>query len=312
MVAATETHPPDYRQRLVARALLRQLRQVRPADDYAPHDAGQVQFHQSTHTIRGLFPGNGWGKTTAICSEIDAWCRHTNRWQRTPDWPIVAVWFCPQYSQFGMLREQIELETIGRDIPWRETRDGNFYEYPDGSRWFVASADRSWTFFQGINPDLIVFDEQPPVKLWREAMMRRRGKKKTRFVIGATATQGLTWMASEVFKPWKDHHADLGYSTETAADLQLHPDIFCWPFGGIDDNPGADQSDRDWYHTRQWSSEKEKKVRLHGGFEDWTGDSVFDEAAIDMLREELAVWQRLNPDFPLEGMIEPVFRPTAG
>lgn len=114
--------PPNCKQRLVAKAILQQLRDARPADDYRPHDRGQLQFHQSTHTIRGLFPGNGFGKTTAVAAEIDAWCRHTNRWQETPRWPIVAVWFCPQYSQFGLLREQLETDIIGRNIPWQDQR----------------------------------------------------------------------------------------------------------------------------------------------------------------------------------------------
>lgn len=307
MVAAAAAKPPDFRQRLVARAILQQLRDARPADEYRPHDRGQLQFHQSTHTIRGLFPGNGFGKTTAVAAEIDAWCRHTNRWQQTPRWPIVAVWFCPQYSQFGLLREQLETDIIGRNIAWRETRDGNFYEYPDGSRWYVASADRSWTFLQGINPDLVVFDEQPPIKLWREMKMRRRGRKKTRFIIAATATQGLTWMEGEVYTPWKEMHADLGFSVDTAVDEQLHPDIFCWPLGGIRDNPGADETDVQWYEKQEWSSEKEKKVRMHGGFEDWRGDTVFDDAAIEALRQEIEEWESLFPDFPLEGILQPVF-----
>ena len=306
-MTAIATKPHDFRQRLVARAILQKIKDQRPADDYDPHEDGQLQFHQSTKTVRGLFPGNGWGKTTAAAAEIDAWCRHTCRWQETPKWPIVAVWFCQQYSQFGLLREQLELDIIGRDVPWRETRDGCFYEYPDGSRWYVASADRKWTFMQGINPDLVIFDEQPPIKLWREMMMRRRGRKKTRFVVAATATQGLTWMEDEIYTPWKEYHTDQGYSIEGAVEVQTHPDIFCWPLGGIADNPGADEGDVAWYESRTWSSDKEKKVRMHGGFEDWTGDSVFDDAAIEYMRQELKTWQKLNPDFPLEGILEPVF-----
>lgn len=304
------TKPPEWRQRLIARSVLQQFRESRPADDYRPHDLGQVQFHAASQTIRGVFPGNGWGKTTAAAAEIDAWCRHTCRWQETPAWPIVAVWFCPQYSQFGLLREQLETDIIGRNIPWRKTQDGSYYEYPDGSRWYVASADRKWSFLQGINPDLIMFDEMPSGPLWREMMMRRRGTRKTRFIVAATATDGMNHIADAVYIPWRDHHATLGLSEDAAMDEQRHGNIWCWPSGGIRDNPGADQTDVDWYEQTVWTSEKEKKVRLHGGFEDWTGDAVFAGSAIEAMRAEIDAWQGLNPTMPIEGMIEPQFVAT--
>lgn len=297
----------DFRQRLVAKAILQQYRYSRPCDDYTPHDQGQLQFHQSTHTIRGLFPGNGFGKTTAVGAECHNWCIHSNRWQKTPPWPVQVVWFCQDFQQFGKLRDQIERDIIGSTARWRETTDGKFYQYPDGSRWFIASADRSWTFFQGTNPDLIVFDEQPPLKLWREAAMRRRGKRKTRYAVSATATQGISWMADTIWAPWKKLYEDLGLSHETALFEQPHRDIWVWDEGGIEDNPGADEEDVRWYKAQEWSSEKEKKVRLRGGFEDWTGDSVFDEFSIERMREMIDIWEKLHPDFPMEGMIEPIF-----
>ena len=37
-------------------------------------------------------------------------------------------------------------------------------------------------------------------------------------------------------------------------------------------------------------STKERKVRLYGGFEDWAGDCIFDEAGLDVLRARLAAW----------------------
>lgn len=298
----------EFRQRLMARAIIQQFRDARPADKYSPHDKGQVQFHRAAHTVRGIFPGNGWGKTTAMAAEADAWCRHTCRWQPTPAWSIIVVWFCPQYSQFGMLREQLETDIIGRNIPWRDTPDGKFYEYPDGSRWYVASADRKWKFLQGINPDLVIFDEMPPGPLWREMMVRRRGSRKTRFVVGATATEGITHIADAVYKPWKEFHADAGLDEEAAMIEQIHAYIWCWARGGIHDNPGADQSDIEWYEQTEWTSEKEKKVRLYGGFEDWTGDAVFSGSAVERMREEIEAWEAANPGWPLSGMIEPVFR----
>lgn len=300
-----------FRRALAARQLLRDLQSVNPSLSYAPHEDGQLQFHESGHTIRGLFPGNGFGKTTAAGAECQAWCTHSNRWRHTPDWPVQVVWFCQDYQQFGKIREQIEAEIIGSTARWRATDDGKFYEYPDGSRWFVASADRSWTFFQGTNPDLIVFDEQPPLPLWREAMMRRRGKRKTRFVVSATATQGMTWMADLIWRPWKDYYEAKGMSHETALIEQPHPDIWCWDTGGIANNPGADAEDLRWYQNQKFASEKEKQVRLYGGFQDWTGDPVFEDLDMDRIRAEIERWEKAGGK-PVHGILEPIFNRPEG
>lgn len=297
----------EVRKLLAVRQLIEQYRQANPSDDYAPHADGQIQFHQARHIIRALFPGNGFGKTRSIAEEAHAWCTHSNRWQETPAWPVEVVWVCPDFSQFGKLRAQIEGETIGDNAKFKTTKTGSFYAYPDGSRWWVTSADRSWRFFQGINPDLILFDEEPPPKLWREAMMRRRGKRKTRYAVAATATNGLTWMEGLIYQPWLDHHRAEGYSLETAVDVQLHPTIWCQPFGSASSNPGNSAEDWDWYQTQAWPSEAERQVRLRGGFADFTGNGVFDEAGMTRLRESMARWRNDHPEWPIEGMLQPVF-----
>ncbi len=298
---------PDFRKMLVVRDLIERYRQANPSDDYAPNDKGQVQFHRSTHVIRALFPGNGFGKTRCVAEECHAWCTHSNRWQRTPAWPVDVVWVCPDFGQFGKLQKQIEGETIGDNAKFVQTKLGSFYRYPDGSKWWVTSADRSWRFFQGINPDLIVFDEEPPVKLWREGQMRRRGRKKTRYAVAATATNGLTWMQGAIYEPWLEHHRTEGYSMETAVELQLHPRIWCQPFGSAQDNPANSEEDWEGYQSVQWSSEKEKQVRLRGGFADFSGDGIFDEAGLTRMREEIDRWRNTHPDWPIEGMLEPIF-----
>lgn len=304
----TPGHSKDFRRRLALRQMIEAFRQAHPSVNYAPHQAGQIQFHQAPHIIRALFPGNGFGKTRCIAEEAHAWCTHSCRWQETPTWPVEVVWVCPDFSQFGKLRAQIEGETIGDEARFKSTKLGSFYEYPDGGgRWWVTSADRSWRFFQGINPDLVLFDEEPPVKLWREAMMRRRGKRKTRYAVAATATHGLTWMEGQIYQPWLDHHKHEGYSLETAVEVQLHPDIWCQPFGSAADNPGNTEEDWAWYTRQSWSSEAERQVRLSGGFADFSGSGVFGEEGLTRLREEIAAWRAEHPDWPVEGMLAPVF-----
>lgn len=300
-------HPPEvsFARALVARHLIELYKAAHPSDSYAPHDAGQIQFHRSKHIIRALFPGNGFGKTRCIAEEAHAWCTHSNRWQTTPAWPVDVVWVCPDYQQFGKLQPQLEGETIGDDAKFVTTKLGSFYRYADGSRWWVTSADRSWKFFQGINPDLILFDEVPPIKLWREAMMRRRGRKLTRYGVAATATEGISWMEGQIYEPWLDHHRLAGYSMEAAVGVQRHPYIWCQPYGSAADNPANGEDVWDWYNAQTWGSEKEKQVRLFGGFADFTGDGVFDEKALTRIREGIAAWRNQYPDWPIEGMLEP-------
>lgn len=266
-------------------ALLRETKAARPSDWYQASDM-QRAFHKATHAIRFMCPGNGAGKTTAMGIEANWWVRHKHPWQVIPDWPIVAIWVAPQFRQFDILRPQIESECL--DAGWHYNGSDNFYEWGDGAKLYVVPSDRDWTYLQGINPDIVLFDEEPPLKLWREMLQRRRGKRKTRFVIGATATAGVSWMEPELYQPWKDHHRALGLDADRALIAQQHPHIWCWDRGGIRDNPGASVEDVAWYESRTWSNEKERKVRLRGGFENWTGDAVFDQSGVDWLRTRVA------------------------
>lgn len=287
-------------QRLLAVDRLMQARRaLRPSEWYTPSSPGnpgpfsnQIGFHTASHPIRCLFPGNGWGKTTAMGAEINAWGHHTNLWQKTPAWPVLMLWFTKLEDQFELIREQLQADIFGTEVAWKPSA-GEF-TWPDGSRLVLGLADRTsdWKKWQGVPVDLVAFDEQPPIQLWREMLMRRRGKRKTRFILGATATEGDSWMAKEIYQPWVDHHAGRGLDPTHALWEQSHPEIWLWWRGGVGDNPGADAGDVEWYAGRTWSSPKERQVRLHGGFESWTGDPVFDPLAIDRLLSLADEWDR--------------------
>lgn len=207
--------------------------------------------------------------------EINAWMMHTNRWQATPEGPIVGVWFCPQYKQFDILRPTLVEKCFGSIPRWKVAE--HKFVWPDGSELYVASHDRDWSYLQGIALDLCVFDEHFKESLWLEMMLRRRGTKRTKFVIAATMTKGLTWEHKTIYTPWLKHHQAQGLSEFEAMRAQSHRDIFCWPYGGIADNPSMTAEDVRWYTDAvPYSCEKEKMVRLGGGFQDWSGDAVFD------------------------------------
>lgn len=265
-------------------------RRLRPLDFYRPHQRGQEQFHRSGAIIRCLFPGNGFGKTTAAGAEVQWWVTHSHPWQKIPNRPLIVIWCCETYKQFKILRGQLEGECLGpvakRPYPHFPHFNGteNCYHWPDGSVMYLVSGDSSWTHIQGINPDLVVFDEEPPEALWNEMKMRRRGVRKTRYVFAATATQGMTWMHRDLYVPWLEHHTRQNLTEDQAHAVQNHPRLWVWARGGIDDNPGADAGDRDWYHAQRFNSEAERRVRLAGGFADFSGTPVFDLAALERLQ----------------------------
>lgn len=269
----------------------------------------QRRFHESTHTIRALFPGNGAGKTTTMGVEFDWWAQHNHPYQLTPAHPIVGVWFTLKFQQFEIIREQLERRAFTRGWVWHEQK--HMYRWPNGAKLYLFSADSDWTTAQGINPDLVIFDENPPHKIWREMQMRRRGDKKTRYMIGATATQGLTWMFTDVYQRWLRFHEEKGLDEDQAMVQQLHNFIFCWPKGGIEDNPGSDQVDRQWYNEQvSYASPAEKEVRTRGGFRDFNATPVFDQPQLDRIYRG---WE--DPSEPLgtrrhKGVIEPA--PMAG
>lgn len=290
-------------------------RRARPSDWYVPHayaqerqhtsrqsvrlgrTSGQLQGHQATHIIRVAAPGNGWGGTTWMGCELDAWVTHSNRWQETPAWPIRAVWFCPQFRQFDIVRKNLEEYCLSRPYQFRTSGFGGpRYEFPDESTVYLCSYDTSWSHIQGIELDLCCFDEQPPADLWREMLMRRRAKRKTRYICKATQTGGLSWMAKELYQPWLEWHRARGYAEHEALDLQLHPEIWCWSMGGIHDNPAASDEDCRFYENRRWTSEKEARVRLFGGFESWVGDPVFNAEALERMRQRAEERRQTTPD----------------
>lgn len=266
------------------------MRELRPWLFYKSGDTGQLQFHQAPHVYRCLWPGNGFGKTTAIGTEIAWWVHHCHPYQTTPRWPVNMVWCAETFKQFGMLRPQIEKDCFGPERSWRNPTGWKYnksehrYSWADGSVLWLISGDSEWTHVQGINPDAIWFDEEPPHALWNELKIRRRGAKKTRYHFAATATRGLTWMYRELYLPWLNLHQAMGLTEDQAMDTQQHPTTWAWTKGGIADNPGADRTDVAYYLNLEFASDAEKSVRMRGGFADFSGLPVFNAAAVERMK----------------------------
>lgn len=299
--AGTDAGLEAARGRVREQMLLEDLQAAQPWLFWRPHQfrddgvtpSGQLQFHQSTHVNRFLWPGNGWGKTSCASVEVAWWIYHCHPYQRTPAWPVTVIWCCETYKQFDLLRQQLETEALGPERSlrhpggWKFNQSKQCYVWPDGSRLYLVSGDGSWTHVQGVPCDLVVFDEEPPWGLFNELTQRRRAKRKTRYIIAATATQGMTWMYHKLFAPWLKWYAERGMTLDQAIVMQTHPLTWVWERGGIDDNPAADAEDRAYYRMKSYGSEAEKTVRLHGGFLDFSGRPVFDLEALEAMRPGL-------------------------
>ena len=271
----------------------------------------QLQFHKSPKIIRALFLGNGSGKTSTVGIEADFWLQHTHPFkhiQQIPSWQIQVLWICQSYPQMEQLRPQLEEQCFTPGWSYRESPTHR-YVWPHGGCLQLFSDDSDWKKLQGVPIDLCVIDEECDPKHWRELVMRRRGRKKTRFIIAATATQGKRWMYHDVYRPWLEHHQNLGLAVtegheEEAMLAQAHPTIFCWPKGGLPDNPLSAASDQDsqWYASSLLNaSAAERKVRMEGGFASLNASPVFDGA-------NLEVMSRLAAPFTSAG-VSGFFRP---
>lgn len=266
------------------------LRRTRPMLLLNPTKSkGQVSFLSSRHIVRGLHPGNGWGKTTILALDIALLMERNDPFKPDiiPDHPPIACWFTMKYNQFDIIRKKLEQKVFGPGVEWNETK--HRYTWPaTGGQLYVFSAESDWETLQGIEPNLVVFDEHPDKDQWNEAMARRRGEIKCRFAVAATMTQGLTWYVREVIQPWEAHCRKLGMTGEEARDRQPHPEVWIWDRGGVADNPAMSEKDAEWYAKQATFGEKEKRVRLQGGYADFTGTSVFEPDVLDEMGTHIA------------------------
>lgn len=279
---------PDLEAIIRAHQARERLAELRPRWFKTPHTNGQLQFLQSRHKIRVAIPGNGWGKTTTMAMALDMAIQKDDPFNpdMLPKWPIIAVWVCQKFQQMDILKRQLEEDVWTRPYTWNQTR--HFYEWPNGAQLHIISGDSEWEHIAGIPVDIVCFDEHPDRKLWTELQFRRRGRRKTRYMVAATMVLGKTWFVREVIQPWEDHHRKLGLTGAQAREQQLHPAVWLWDKGGIRDNPAMDSDDFLHYESIGNASAKELRVRLQGGYADFTGDSVFDPAALDRQLDNLS------------------------
>lgn len=272
-----------------------------------PRDNGQLQFHMSRHMIRTCAPGNGWGKTAVIAVEVDWWAFGDHPWpyEIPLDRPRKIVWIAQTYKQWSLIRTDIEAWWPKSVVQsWRGQPHFD-YTWPNGSTLSVITAETDPDSVAGIQPHLVVGDEEIPRKLANEMRARRRADTKTRYVFNGTALNGLNWQYRELYLNWLQFHQKRGLSEHDAMRAQLHdygdvnpllsgtPGIWCWPTGSHADNPRATKLSWAGYQaTFSTFSKIEREVRLYGGYRDFNASPVFDLDSLERQRANLRPGRR--------------------
>jgi len=269
---------------MLAEALVEfeELKHNQPSLFYKPH-AGQQAFHAAKHQIRLLAPGNRWGKTTAAAIEADRTLQHTRRDNLINE----VLWFVPQLRQFDILQAQLDAMALTK--PYTLNAQDNLLIWHNtvghvkGKMWIIPS-DQDWKRIQGVNPDLIVMDEEPPLALWNELQARSFGAKRTRYIFTMTSTEGWSWVADKIWLPWKNYHEGMGIGEEDAMHAQRHPLIWAWPIGGIEDNTSISEDEQKRFLSLDFGHQNLNKIRRRGGFLPIGQHSVFSLDALEWMR----------------------------
>lgn len=265
----------------------------------------QLQFHKAPHVIRAMTPGNGSGKTGSLAVEVDWAMSGDHPWQRDfmqPAKPRTAIWLALKFSQWETMRPRVE-KWWPRSVVESYNINEHRYVWPDGSRLFIYTAESDWSNLQGIEIELVVGDENFPVAMWRELIKRRRGTTRTRYCIGATQTEGIGWMYTELYLPWRKFHEDRGILDEremvvvqghhwSEPGLENLPGLWVWPYGDHRDNPTATAETWAFYLATTGGSPAERMTRLYGGFRTFSSQPVFDPEAIEKMRGHILAGQK--------------------
>jgi hypothetical protein len=211
------------------------------------------------------------------------------------------IWIAQKHQQWDLLRRKVELWRPASVVGTWVGSPAFRYTWPDGSTLSIITAETDWVTVQGIEPDLVLSDEDFPVALAREMLKRRRGNTRTRFVFNGTATQGITWVYHDLYIPWKHYHEARGITDEremmrrqrhdfgdSQPDLAGLPGIWCWPMGSHAENPTATRETWAFYKATTTGSKPEQQVRLHGGFREFAGTPVFNLDVLELMRKHLA------------------------
>lgn len=256
------------------------IRDRRPM--YSPNE-GQLRVHRSEKWLRGVFAGNGSGKSALAANEA-IWALRgynpiTEKFTKVPARVIVVLddphksvdQWVPELRKWHNFRED-QLHKRGKPFYTQVVMD-------NGSELLFYSHGQEPLVFESIEADVIIFDEPPPRHIYVALLrgLRKPGRKPWVLIVG-TPIVG-SWMRRELLDPWEQ-------GTRT--------DLDCFTYGTEVNRKNL----ADGYIERMEAtlSDKEKLVRLGGRFYDVDGLALahlFDEKT--HLVEMPEDWDPENP-----------------
>ncbi len=176
-------------------------------DLYDPHP-GQVEFHNSNHTIRIVITGNRWGKTTASAVDAIKICLGIHPAIKIP-LPVRGKMYA---ESFGLIDEvlRIKFETwlprqfLSRKKPFVYNQLGNLtgINFANGSIIRFGTYDQRDKKAEGSDWDFVAFDEPPPRPLY---VANLRGLIDRGGHLWITATPlSEAWMYDDLWEPGQD------------------------------------------------------------------------------------------------------------
>lgn len=214
------------------------------------------------------------GKTTVGACEavMAAMGQHPYLQYPPPPFDIWAV--SVNYKQMrGSVMPALEGDAYHhRMLPWTAKLDkqNNTYVLPGGSRIILKSCDSGRASFQGSAPGLIWLDEEIPEDIIRELLMRIAPGYQRRIIWTMTAVTGLSYAYDQLYVPW----------------MSGDPNVWCCE-ASIYDVPFYTEEQIQAVVDRFPAESREIKVRLHGGFIDLTGESVFADDTIRYYKDQV-------------------------
>lgn len=224
------------------------VKKERVLDEFKAH-AGQVQFLQSPATIRAMFSGNGFGKTTALA--IDLIWAHTRKHPYRDTGDVGHSWLLvPSLDKAEDYWAEVKRWCPPSMLP-KPSKMGSSnirrFEWQNGTITTIYSHEQDSDKLEGTNLDALYCDEPPPRDLWIAAFRGLRNNPNY-YVVMAGTPLAAAWLYEELYIPWM-----------TKADKKI--EIIQ---GSTYDNPHLSAEFVNDFASRL--SEDEKKTRLYGEF----------------------------------------------
>lgn len=180
---------------LEIQAVIAQRKRLNPLEFFKPLP-GQLRFLSEDASTQLICGGNRSSKTTGVAKKIIDKCISSK----------LRIWACAETFSDSV---NIQQRKIWELLPKKETRycyydDVNGFRnrkliFKTGSIINFKSYDQGRESFQGDDCDVIWFDEEPPLDIYKECRMRlidRNGK----LIISMTSLKGMTELVQEIYE----------------------------------------------------------------------------------------------------------------